>query len=601
QPLGALGATGSSATSTSYTNARNSLQSDMDGDDYIESFLPSGSTLPVRFNGASSAVTNEGTIDVNTATFEAAIGGIGGTDAFITISSTTSWDFDPSNGVPFSTFDFKSTFIHEVGHALGFTSAADGPSGRTEMLDLYRFQRTDGTGDFNPDNVTEFGTTPRLIDFGTPNDDHNSNLFEADGTDLEYRMADGNPNQASHFREQGAAIGIMDPTGAPGETFFPDYFQPSDLDMLDAIGWDFAPESATTPLPFSDSFDGPNIDGALWIGIDGATINGLGDNPPSGPNSLNLNFIDEVRSALMDTSAIDTVIVSYFWQRTGNSSSPEAGEDLVVEYRDSTGAWVELARYPGAGPDDDPFVQDTFNLTSADNATHSGFRLRFRVETSGGADNWFVDNVEVIGVNPPPNDACQFASLASVGANPFSSLNATSEGSTETCADFDSDVWYRVVTPCDGTLTVSVCDADFDAELAIYGVLCPLSPDQAIACNADACNGGNSISIPVSMNQLYRIRIGGAGGATGTGTLDISCGVVAAPACPWDCTPDNGDGTFGNGVVNIDDLLEVINSFGAAGGPCDSAPDNGDGTFGNNIINIDDLLAVINNFGACPS
>ncbi|MEM7228385.1 MAG: M12 family metallo-peptidase [Planctomycetota bacterium] len=70
--------------------------------------------------------------------------------------------------------------------------------------------------------------------------------------------------------------------------------------------------------------------------------------------------------------------------------------------------------------------------------------------------------------------------------------------------------------------------------------------------------------------------------------------------CPWDCAPDNGDGTFGNGAVNIDDLLEVINSFDAPGGPCDSEPDNGDGTFGNGIVNIDDLLGTINNFGACP-
>ncbi|MEM7227194.1 MAG: thrombospondin type 3 repeat-containing protein [Planctomycetota bacterium] len=73
-----------------------------------------------------------------------------------------------------------------------------------------------------------------------------------------------------------------------------------------------------------------------------------------------------------------------------------------------------------------------------------------------------------------------------------------------------------------------------------------------------------------------------------------------AQPCPEDCAPDNGDGTFGNGVINIDDLLAVINAFGSAGGPCDAAPDNGDGTFGNGIINIDDLLAVINAFGDCP-
>ncbi|MCA9296803.1 MAG: thrombospondin type 3 repeat-containing protein, partial [Phycisphaerales bacterium] len=76
---------------------------------------------------------------------------------------------------------------------------------------------------------------------------------------------------------------------------------------------------------------------------------------------------------------------------------------------------------------------------------------------------------------------------------------------------------------------------------------------------------------------------------------------IAVTPCPWDCAPDNGDGTYGNGSVNIDDLLGVINDFGATDSPCDNAPDNGDGTFGNGSINIDDLLGVINNFGPCGS
>ncbi|MCA9295314.1 MAG: hypothetical protein KC983_02330, partial [Phycisphaerales bacterium] len=67
--------------------------------------------------------------------------------------------------------------------------------------------------------------------------------------------------------------------------------------------------------------------------------------------------------------------------------------------------------------------------------------------------------------------------------------------------------------------------------------------------------------------------------------------VAPANPCPWDCAPDGG-----NGSVNIDDLLRVINEFGTASTACDNAPDNGDGTFGNGTINIDDLLGVINNF-----
>jgi len=74
----------------------------------------------------------------------------------------------------------------------------------------------------------------------------------------------------------------------------------------------------------------------------------------------------------------------------------------------------------------------------------------------------------------------------------------------------------------------------------------------------------------------------------------VDCLETLTPPCPWDCVPPGG-----NGVVNIDDLLAVINAFGGRG-PCDSAPQNPDGTFGNGVVNIDDLLGIINAFGPCP-
>ncbi|MEM7229406.1 MAG: hypothetical protein AAF432_11395 [Planctomycetota bacterium] len=94
------------------------------------------------------------------------------------------------------------------------------------------------------------------------------------------------------------------------------------------------------------------------------------------------------------------------------------------------------------------------------------------------------------------------------------------------------------------------------------------------------------------------IELHGPGAAAGSFVAAVQA-PGGATSCPWDCRPDNGDGTFGNCTVNIDDLLAVINEFGVAGGPCDNAPDNGNGTFGNGIVNIDDLLGVINNFGDC--
>ncbi len=65
--------------------------------------------------------------------------------------------------------------------------------------------------------------------------------------------------------------------------------------------------------------------------------------------------------------------------------------------------------------------------------------------------------------------------------------------------------------------------------------------------------------------------------------------------CPADITPSGG-----NGVVNIDDLVAILNAFG----PCPAPPAtcNADITplGGNGMVNIDDLVAILNAFGPCP-
>jgi len=85
------------------------------------------------------------------------------------------------------------------------------------------------------------------------------------------------------------------------------------------------------------------------------------------------------------------------------------------------------------------------------------------------------------------------------------------------------------------------------------------------------------------------------------GSSDVNSNAIPDECdCSADCRPENGDGTFGNGFVNVDDLLAVINAFGSTGeNPCDVAPKFIDGTFGNQMVNVDDLLEVINAFGPC--
>lgn len=237
---GILGSTGSSYVVDNYPDVRDSLQADMDFDDSIQDYLPAGSTIPVRYDGNSESVTNENRVFVTRADYNATIGSAAGSAASMTFSTNFSWYYGVGR-TPDGLYDFRSVLAHEVGHALGFTSGADFRHNDLEMLDLYRFQRSDGSGtNHNPDTLEEFQAEPRMVDLDAPGtaDDVNSDLISA-----EYRMSDGNPSQASHFHDQTPPIGVMDPTLASGQSFYPDYYLAPDAAMFDAIGWDF-PKSA---------------------------------------------------------------------------------------------------------------------------------------------------------------------------------------------------------------------------------------------------------------------------------------------------------------------------------------------------------------------
>jgi len=104
--------------------------------------------------------------------------------------------------------------------------------------------------------------------------------------------------------------------------------------------------------------------------------------------------------------------------------------------------------------------------------------------------------------------------------------------------------------------------------------------------SAPPANLSNNVDIGFPGNWMIR--------ATGTGN---AC-ALPLKACAADIAPAGG-----NGVVNVDDLLAVINSWGANGNPAGPRPlgDVAPLPAGNCLVNVDDLLAVINGWGTCPT
>lgn len=169
------------------------------------------------------------------------------------------------------------------------------------------------------------------------------------------------------------------------------------------------PTPTQTPLPYSqfyDDFPSSTIDTAKWPTNTGKAASVADGDWPG--YSLNLNGSstggDQITSVAIDLSAQRAATVTFSYERGGSGDRPEINDDLVVYYRSESGSYVELARYLGSGSSMSAYTTVVLSLPSsldtAVNALHGTFQLRFAsIGTNDNRrhDDWFVDNVEVLG------------------------------------------------------------------------------------------------------------------------------------------------------------------------------------------------------------
>jgi hypothetical protein len=272
---------------------------------------------------------------------------------------------------------------------------------------------------------------------------------------------------------------------------------------------------------------------------------------------------------------------------TVNTCSGGSYDSVLVVYTGACGALTEV----GCNDDTAGCGANALSSSVTWNAT-AGTTYRIRVGGYQGATG--SGTLTLTGPTCPPpgpaNDNCNNRAGVSLGATPFSTVGATTDGPAHaTCANAGSnqitnDIWYNYPSQCSGTLTVDTCTGtNYDSKIAIYAYdgTCATINDATIrACNDDACGAGglaSRLSIPVVAGQNYAIRVGGFNGATGTGTLTLSC-----VSCRVDINGDN--------QVNVADFLAFLQLYSAGSAQADM---NSDGQ-----VNVTDYLAFLQLYSA---
>ncbi len=229
-----------------------------------------------------------------------------------------------------------------------------------------------------------------------------------------------------------------------------------------------------------------------------------------------------------------------------------------------------------------------------------------------GWDDVCASSAPVIcGPLPIENDVCVNPGQIFDGPTDYLTFGANTDGLPHAgvCL-FDGqtyhDIWYDYTATCTGDLTLSTCqedggDALYDTDLVIYDgclpeVPCPPETEFMLGCNDDAaetCTAAGTdfasrLTVPVTEDNCYKVRIGGWNpGDQGFATIHLAC--VGEDAC-GDCPTD----VDGSGATGAFDLAFLLGNWGPVTPDSACLDADGDG-----IIGPFDLATLLGGWGPC--